>query len=55
MVKNNLKKHAVLAGENARMEREDLADVFLLEGFRLDRRGGVLYQVDRIRRPSAAS
>src|SRR5215469_7126027 len=29
------------------MDREGSADVFLFEGFRLDRRGGVLYQVDR--------
>jgi class 3 adenylate cyclase/DNA-binding winged helix-turn-helix (wHTH) protein len=33
--------------ENARMDREGSADVFLFEGFRLDRRGGVLYQMDR--------
>ena len=29
------------------MDREGSADVFLFEGFRLDRRGGVLYQLDR--------
>src|SRR5262249_25891018 len=33
--------------ENARMDRESSADVFLFEGFRLDRRGGVLYRLDR--------
>src|SRR6516162_3339980 len=46
MVKITLRSMRSLP-ENARMDREGSADVFLFEGFRLDRRGGVLYQMDR--------
>ena len=47
MVKKLILRSMWSLPENARMDREGSADVFLFEGFRLDRRGGVLYQVDR--------